>query len=62
MFSAQIELRGHFIDSLLLPKVLDEILTCGGTFTGRDVSPSVVTKLSDRETFQAIGLATAMDI
>jgi lysine-ketoglutarate reductase/saccharopine dehydrogenase-like protein (TIGR00300 family) len=37
MFSEQIELRGHFIDSLLLPKVLDEILTCGGSFTIRDI-------------------------
>src|SRR5208283_1960940 len=37
MFSEQIELRGHFIDSLLLPKVLDEILTCGGTFTIREM-------------------------
>ena len=37
MFSEQIELRGHFIDSLLLPKVLDEILNYGGTFTIRDI-------------------------
>jgi len=37
MFSEQIELRGHFIDSLLLPKVLDEILTGGGTFTIREM-------------------------
>jgi len=37
MFSEQIELRGHFIDSLLLPKVLDEILTCGGSFTIREI-------------------------
>src|SRR5262249_30334930 len=27
-----VELRGHIIDSLILPKVLDEILTQGGTF------------------------------
>ena len=27
MFSQQIKLRGHIIDSLLLPKVLDEIQT-----------------------------------
>ncbi len=33
MFSQQIELRGHIIDSLILPKVLDEILTNGGSFT-----------------------------
>ena len=37
MFSEQIELRGHIIDSLILPKVLDEILTYGGSFTIRDV-------------------------
>src|SRR5262249_33920955 len=37
MFSEQIELRGHIIDSLILPKVLDEILTNGGTFTIREV-------------------------
>ncbi len=35
MFSEQIELRGHIIDSLILPKVLDEILTNGGNFTIR---------------------------
>ena len=29
MFSQQIELRGHIIDSLILPKILDEILTNG---------------------------------
>ena len=37
MFSEQIELHGHIIDSLLLPKVLDEILTNGGTFTIHEV-------------------------
>jgi lysine-ketoglutarate reductase/saccharopine dehydrogenase-like protein (TIGR00300 family) len=37
MFSEQIELRGHIIDSLILPKVLDEILTNGGRFTIRDI-------------------------
>src|SRR5580765_1519076 len=36
-FSEQIELRGHIIDSLILPKVLDEILTNGGTFTLREI-------------------------
>jgi hypothetical protein len=36
-FSEQIELRGHIIDSLILPKVLDESLTCGGTFTLREI-------------------------
>jgi len=37
MFSEQIELRGHIIDSLILPKVLDEILNHGGSFTIREV-------------------------
>ena len=32
MFTQEIELRGHIIDSLLLPKVLDEILGRGGSF------------------------------
>src|SRR5438067_2594081 len=37
MFSEQIQLRGHIIDSLILPKVLDEILTYGGVFTIREI-------------------------
>src|ERR1043166_1488116 len=37
MFSEQIELRGHIIDSLILPKVLDEILTNGGSFSIREI-------------------------
>ena len=32
MASETIELRGHIIDSLILPKVLDQILTRGATF------------------------------
>lgn len=32
MFSELIELRGHIIDSLILPKVLDQILTRGANF------------------------------
>lgn len=32
MFSETIELRGHIIDSLILPKVLDQILTRGAGF------------------------------
>jgi lysine-ketoglutarate reductase/saccharopine dehydrogenase-like protein (TIGR00300 family) len=32
MVSETVELRGHIIDSLILPKVLDEIMTLGGTF------------------------------
>ena len=32
MPSETIELRGHIIDSLILPKVLDEIIARGGSF------------------------------
>src|SRR5450759_3715906 len=32
MFSETVELRGHIIDSLILPKVLDQILTHGANF------------------------------
>src|ERR1700737_2754149 len=32
MVSETIELRGHIIDSLILPKVLDQILKSGATF------------------------------
>jgi lysine-ketoglutarate reductase/saccharopine dehydrogenase-like protein (TIGR00300 family) len=32
MFSETIELRGHIIDSLILPKVLDQIVTRGANF------------------------------
>jgi lysine-ketoglutarate reductase/saccharopine dehydrogenase-like protein (TIGR00300 family) len=32
MVSETIELRGHIIDSLMLPKILDEIITNGGSF------------------------------
>ena len=35
-FVEEIELQGHIIDSLLLPKVLDEILTRGGSFVIKD--------------------------
>jgi lysine-ketoglutarate reductase/saccharopine dehydrogenase-like protein (TIGR00300 family) len=37
MFSETIELRGHIIDSLILPKVLDQILTHGGNFNITEV-------------------------
>jgi lysine-ketoglutarate reductase/saccharopine dehydrogenase-like protein (TIGR00300 family) len=33
----EVELQGHVIDSLLLPKVLDEILTRGGSYVVRDI-------------------------
>ncbi|MBM4087790.1 MAG: hypothetical protein FJ272_23615, partial [Planctomycetes bacterium] len=32
MFSETVELKGHIIDSLTLPKVLDRILAGGGRF------------------------------
>jgi lysine-ketoglutarate reductase/saccharopine dehydrogenase-like protein (TIGR00300 family) len=38
MFSETIELRGHIIDSLILPKVLDQILTHGGNFKITEVN------------------------
>src|SRR5947208_16886958 len=33
----EVELQGHIIDSLLLPKVLDEILTRGGSYQLKDI-------------------------
>jgi lysine-ketoglutarate reductase/saccharopine dehydrogenase-like protein (TIGR00300 family) len=36
-FVEDVELQGHIIDSLLFPKVLDEILTRGGTYAVRDI-------------------------
>jgi lysine-ketoglutarate reductase/saccharopine dehydrogenase-like protein (TIGR00300 family) len=36
-FFEEVEIQGHIIDSLLLPKVLDEIITHGGTFTIKDI-------------------------
>src|SRR6266436_134030 len=44
MFSETIELRGHIIDSLILPKVLDEILRAGGNFKIREI------KIGERRT------------
>src|SRR3954453_10436202 len=32
----EIEVRGHIVDSLLLPKILDRILQMGGTFEIRE--------------------------
>ncbi len=37
MISREIELHGHIIDSLILPKVMDEILAHHGQFTIRDI-------------------------
>src|SRR5215472_17195355 len=36
-FVEEVEIHGHIIDSLLLPKVLDEILTRGGSYTLKDI-------------------------
>lgn len=36
-FVEQVEIEGHIIDSLILPKVLDEILTHGGSYTLKDI-------------------------
>ena len=33
----EVEIQGHIIDSLLLPKVLDEILTRGGSFVIKEI-------------------------
>ncbi|HXG12072.1 MAG TPA: TIGR00300 family protein [Gemmataceae bacterium] len=33
----EVEIQGHIIDSLILPKVLDEILTRGGSFELKDI-------------------------
>jgi lysine-ketoglutarate reductase/saccharopine dehydrogenase-like protein (TIGR00300 family) len=33
----EVEIQGHIIDSLLLPKVLDEILTHGGAYVLKDI-------------------------
>ncbi len=36
-FREEVELRGHIIDSLLLPKVLDEITTLGGEYDSQEI-------------------------
>src|SRR4051794_23037278 len=36
-FVEEVEIHGHIIDSLLLPKVLDEILTHGGAYVIKDI-------------------------
>ena len=33
----EVQVEGHIIDSLLLPKILDEILTRGGTYVIKDI-------------------------
>src|SRR5271170_7182637 len=36
-FVEEVEIQGHIIDSLLLPKVLDQILTHGGSYVIKDI-------------------------
>jgi lysine-ketoglutarate reductase/saccharopine dehydrogenase-like protein (TIGR00300 family) len=36
-FFEEVEIQGHIIDSLLLPKVLDEILTQGGSYVIKEI-------------------------
>src|SRR5262249_23755272 len=36
-FVEEVELQGHIIDSLLLPKVLDEIITRGGSYVIKEM-------------------------
>jgi lysine-ketoglutarate reductase/saccharopine dehydrogenase-like protein (TIGR00300 family) len=36
-FVEDVEVQGHIIDSLLLPKILDEILTRGGSYVIKDI-------------------------
>jgi lysine-ketoglutarate reductase/saccharopine dehydrogenase-like protein (TIGR00300 family) len=37
VFVEEVEIQGHIIDSLLLPKVLDEVLTQGGSYVIKDI-------------------------
>ena len=60
----EIEVRGHIVDSLLLPKILDRILLMGGTFEIREckigvhrADPSyarIAIQADDHETLEAI--------
>jgi lysine-ketoglutarate reductase/saccharopine dehydrogenase-like protein (TIGR00300 family) len=64
LVSEEIEVRGHIIDSLLLPKILDRILQMGGSFEilscrigARRVDPSearIAVRAADRESLDAI--------
>src|SRR5438445_8852996 len=36
-FVEEVEIQGHIIDSLLLPKILDEILTRGGSYVIKEI-------------------------
>jgi lysine-ketoglutarate reductase/saccharopine dehydrogenase-like protein (TIGR00300 family) len=37
-YCEEVEIQGHIIDSLILPKVLDEVLTRGGSFVIKDIA------------------------
>jgi hypothetical protein len=37
-FSRVVEMRGHLIDSLTFPKVLDEILGCGAEYETEEIA------------------------
>ena len=37
-FTEEVEVRGHIIDSLILPKILDIITAGGGSFRIKDIS------------------------
>src|SRR3954447_25770794 len=37
VYVEEVEIQGHIIDSLILPKVLDEILTRGGTYELKEI-------------------------
>ncbi|QDT98096.1 ornithine cyclodeaminase [Gimesia aquarii] len=62
--SEEIEIQGHIIDSLLLPKILDEITVLGGDFSINDISigqlrtdsshAQVKVSAKDEETLQKI--------
>ncbi len=45
-FSKTIELRGHIIDSLILPKVYDEILDRGGNYSSDEIRIGKTKKIS----------------
>ena len=46
-FVEEVDIQGHIIDSLILPKVLDEILTHGGSFVLKDI------RIGQRQTDQS---------
>jgi len=52
----EVEIQGHIIDSLLLPKVLDEILTHGGSFSLKDI------KIGERQAIPATSASKFVDL